>query len=130
MSPEIGVQQTSASRDIGTSMALRIRACDERDFSDLLALCNDAARAYRGAIAAHLWKEPYFSEAELRHEIDAGVAFFGAVEDNVLVGVMGLQHVGDVTLIRHAYTRTDRQRGGIGTALLAHLRSLTTRPIL
>lgn len=111
-------------------MAITIRACDEDDFRELLSVCNDAARAYRGAIAADQWKEPYLSEAELRHEIDEGVAFFGALEDGNLAGVMGLQDVDDVTLIRHAYTRTDCQRRGIGSSLLSQLRSQTTRPIL
>ena len=70
-------------------------------------------------------------EAELRSEIAAGVEFFGAFDrEQGLLGVMGLQQVGDVSLIRHAYTRTNRQRTGIGSALLAHLQSLTDRPIL
>ena len=43
---------------------------------------------------------------------------------------MGIQHVHDVTLIRHAYVRTTRQKQGIGTLLLAHLRELTDKPIL
>jgi N-acetylglutamate synthase-like GNAT family acetyltransferase len=87
--------------------------------------------AYRAVIAANQWKYPYMSEVELRREMRAGIEFFGAFDDDHrLVGVMGLQEVGDVALIRHAYTRTTRQRGGIGSALLAHLRSLTDRPIL
>lgn len=109
-------------------VAIAIRRC--HDVCELLAICNDAARAYRGAIAADRWKEPYLSEAELRREIDAGVAFFGAFEDGHLAGMMGLQDVDDVTLIRHAYTRTHRQRRGIGSSLLSHLQSQTTRPVL
>jgi GNAT superfamily N-acetyltransferase len=109
---------------------MTIRTCDENDFPQVFAICNDAAQAYRGVIAADLWTEPYLSEAELRHEIAAGVAFFGAVEDVDLAGVMGLQSVDDVTLIRHAYTRTERQGHGVGSALLSHLRSRTTRPVL
>ena len=45
-------------------------------------------------------------------------------------GVMGIQSVDDVELIRHAYVRTERQGEGIGGALLAHLRSEARRRLL
>lgn len=69
-------------------------------------------------------------KAELRSEIADGVTFWGYEEDGALVGVMGIQHVLDVTLIRHAYVLTERQGRGIGSALLEHLRLLTDRPLL
>jgi GNAT superfamily N-acetyltransferase len=110
---------------------MTIRRCTAAEFADMYAVCNDGAAAYRGIIAADQWKTPYMSEAELRAEMLAGVEFFGAFDDEQgLVGVMGLQQVGDITLIRHAYTRTTRQGAGIGSALLAHLLSLTHRPVL
>jgi GNAT superfamily N-acetyltransferase len=74
--------------------------------------------------------EPYMSEAELRGEIAAGVRFFGWFEDGELLGVMGIQDVQDVTLIRHAYVATRARRGGVGGKLLAHLLTLTDRPVL
>ena len=37
---------------------------------------------------------------------------------------MGIQLVNDVTLLRHAYVLTNRQRSGIGEKLLRHLLSL------
>ena len=40
---------------------------------------------------------------ELDREIEAGVGFWGYEADGELVGVMGIQDVGDVDLIRHAY---------------------------
>ena len=43
----------------------------------------------------------------------AGVAFSGYFDGDALAGVMGLQDVQDVALIRHAYTRTSQQRRGI-----------------
>jgi len=108
-----------------------IRTCSAKDFEDVFAVCNDGAQAYRGVIAADQWKDPYMTESELRSEMLAGVEFFGAFDDeHGLLGVMGLQQVGDVALIRHAYTRTARQGRGVGSALLAHLQSLTNRPIL
>jgi N-acetylglutamate synthase-like GNAT family acetyltransferase len=93
-------------------------------------IINEAAQVYNGVIPADCWKEPYMSDDELRHEMDAGVAFWRYEEDGQLVGVMGIQHVQDVTLIRHAYIRTGKQNQGIGGQLLSYLRSQTTRPIL
>lgn len=107
-----------------------IRPCDQGDFAAIYAIVNDAAQAYRGVIPADRWHEPYMPEDELRHEIASGVAFWGYEEEGELVGVMGIQHVQDVTLIRHAYVRTARRGQGIGSVLLAHLRTLTDRPIL
>ena len=107
-----------------------IRPCDPSDFAAIYAIVNDAAQAYRGVIPADCWHEPYMPESELRHEIESGVAFWGYEEGGELVGVMGIQPVQDVTLIRHAYVRTARRGQGIGSQLLAHLRTLTERPIL
>ena len=70
------------------------------------------------------------SREELRHEIDEGVAFWGYEEDGKLKGVMGIQDVQDVTLIRHAYVRTAERNKGIGSKLMSHLRQMTDRPIL
>jgi GNAT superfamily N-acetyltransferase len=92
--------------------------------NSILHVVNDAAEAYRGVIPKDRWKEPYMSAEELRGEIESGVEFYGWVEDNVLVAVMGIQRVNDVTLIRHAYVLTRRQRRGIGEKLLKHLLSL------
>jgi GNAT superfamily N-acetyltransferase len=94
------------------------------EFDSILHVVNDAAEAYRGAIPEDRWKEPYMPAEELREEIESGVEFYGWVEDNVLVAVMGIQLVNDVTLIRHAYVLTNRQRRGIGEKLLKYLLSL------
>jgi N-acetylglutamate synthase-like GNAT family acetyltransferase len=67
---------------------------------------------------------------ELRHEIESGVRFWGWEEEGELLGVMGIQDVHDVTLIRHAYVCTTRRSQGIGGKLLAELRKMATRPIL
>jgi GNAT superfamily N-acetyltransferase len=110
--------------------AVDIRECQSSDFGDVCAIINDAAAVYRGVIADDRWKDPYMSAEELRREIDDGVAFWCAVRDGVPVAVMGLQPVADVALIRHAYTRLSARGSGIGGALLAHLRSMTDRPML
>ncbi len=107
-----------------------IRLCDESESDTMVEIVNDAAQAYRGVIPGDRWKEPYMPKKELRHEIDAGVVFWGYEEEGELLGVMGIQPVQDVTLIRHAYVRTAQQNRGIGGKLLAHLRTRTDRPIL
>jgi len=107
-----------------------IRPCGDRDLPAIYAIINDAAVAYRGVIPADRWHEPYMPWEELQHEIAAGVAFWGYEEDGELLGVMGIQHVQDVTLIRHAYVRTARRNQGIGGQLLSVLRRQTDRPIL
>jgi GNAT superfamily N-acetyltransferase len=109
---------------------LMIRACSAADFDDIWTVINEAASAYRGIIAADRWNDPYMSRDELRHEIDGGVVFWGYFEGDRLLGVMGRQHVGDVSLIRHAYTATASQGRGVGSALLAHLQCQTDRPLL
>ncbi len=107
-----------------------IRRCEERDFEDIYTIVNDAAEAYRGIIPADRWHEPYMPREDLRHEIDDGVVFWGCEEDDRLVGVMGLQDVKDVTLVRHAYVRTTARRQGIGGKLMAELYAMTDRPTL
>ena len=109
---------------------ITIRPCRDNDRAAILAIVNAAAEAYHGVIPADRWHEPYMPGDELDGEIAAGVVFWGYEEDGRLLGVMGLQSVRDVDLIRHAYTLPNRQRGGIGGALLGHLRQLSTRRIL
>jgi GNAT superfamily N-acetyltransferase len=107
-----------------------IRVCNERDFEAIYEVINDGARAYRGVIPDDRWREPYMPHEKLLHEIAAGVRFFAMEENGAIEGVMGLQDVDDVTLLRHAYVRTSAQRSGIGGRLLAHLREVADRPVL
>jgi N-acetylglutamate synthase-like GNAT family acetyltransferase len=107
-----------------------IRRCNEADFELIWAIINDGAQAYKGTIPADRWEEPYMSREKLRHEIADGVSFWGYEESSQLIGVMGIQTVQDVTLIRHAYVRTGSQKRGIGAQLLSHLRNLSTMPVL
>ena len=107
-----------------------IRCCDERDFEQIWSVVNDGARAYKGVIPADCWAEPYMSSDELHAEMQNGVTFWGYEGNAAFEGVMGIQPVKDVTLIRHAYVRTGSQKQGIGGRLLAHLRKLAHGPIL
>ncbi len=96
----------------------------------MLVIINDAARAYRGVIPADRWHEPYMPADQLTTEIANGVVFWVAEHEGHLSGLMGIQDKGDVALVRHAYVATTTQRGGVGTALLGHVGSLTDKPIL
>ena len=107
-----------------------IRKCDDTDFETIYEIVNDGAQAYKGVIPADRLKEPYMPRDALRHEIDAGVEFWGYEEAGELLGVMGIQDVLDVTLIRHSYVRTAKQNKGIGGKLLLQLHTMTSRPIL
>ena len=107
-----------------------IRLCADNDMPDILRIINAAAVAYRGVIPADRWHEPYMSPEEFRAEIAADVYFTGCVADEALVGVMGIQRVRNVRLIRHAYVLPDRQGHGVGSKLIAYLRGADHRPIL
>ena len=107
-----------------------IRECGDADFEAIYEIINDAAQAYRGIIPPDRWHEPYMPREELREEISAGVAFLGYEQDGELAGVMGIQEIQDVTLIRHAYVRTALQGRGIGGVLLARIMDEATRPVL
>ncbi len=107
-----------------------IRKCTESDFDRILEIINDAAQAYKGVIPEDCWHEPYMPPEELKKEIEDGVVFWGNENDGQLVGIMGIQDKGEVSLIRHAYVLTQAQKQGIGTKLLRYLESLTEKPIL
>jgi GNAT superfamily N-acetyltransferase len=107
-----------------------IRPCRDDERTAILAIVNAAAVAYRGVIPADRWHEPYMDSRELDGEIADGVVFWGYEADGALIGTMGIQPVGDVDLIRHAYVLPSSQRHGVGAALLGHLRGLTGRRML
>ena len=109
-----------------------IRPCHDDERAAILRIINLAAEAYRGVIPADRWHEPYMPAEELAAELAAGVVFWGYEADGALVGVMGIQPVRDVELIRHAYVAPGRQRAGVGAALLEHLMAQVPpgRPVL
>jgi GNAT superfamily N-acetyltransferase len=109
---------------------MNVRPCRDDEREAILAIVNAAAEAYRGVIPADRWHEPYMSSEELAGEIDAGIEFWGYEEDGELVGVIGIQPLSDVDLIRHAYVSPGSQRKGVGGALLEYVSSAATRRIL
>ena len=102
----------------------------KEDVSNILYVINNAALKYKGVIPDDCWHEPYMSEQELLNEFDSGVRMFGYEKDSVLVGVMGIQELKDVTLIRHAYTVSTYQGSGIGKLLLQYLFKINRNSIL
>ena len=107
-----------------------IRRCRDDERAAILEIVNAAAEAYRGVIPSDRWHDPYMLADELDQEIAAGVEFWGYEADGELIGVMGIQPLQDVDLIRHAYVRPGSQRGGIGGTLLDHLMRAATKPVL
>ena len=96
----------------------------------MFSIINDAAQAYKGIIPADRWHEPYMPLEELKGQIADGIVFSGYEEGGKLLGVMGIQDKGEVTLIRHAYVSTRERRKGIGEKLLKHLEAITRKPVL
>jgi GNAT superfamily N-acetyltransferase len=107
-----------------------IRPLQHNEIDAALAIINQAAQKYKGVIPADCWQEPYMPEEELRAEIAAGVDFAGYEGEAGLLGVMGRQDLGEVTLIRHAYVSPGAQRQGVGAHLLIHLVDNIPGPIL
>jgi len=107
-----------------------IRACNHADFSEIWAIIDDGASAYKGMIPSDRWHEPYMSQQELQREIEDGVVFWACEDAGKILGVVGIQELQAVTLIRHAYVRTSLQVRGIGGKLLSYLRNLAKNPLL
>ena len=98
-----------------------IKEYTKKDSYKILNIINDAAIKYKGIIPDDCLNEPYMSEQELAEEFSNGVHMFGFELNNKLVGVIGVQKIKDVVLIRHAYTSTLHQGKGIGSSLLEYL---------
>ena len=91
------------------------------DASKILHIINEASLRYKGIIPDDCWREPYMSKQELIDEFSDGVRMYGYRRDNKLIGVIGIQEIKDVVLIRHAYTLTPYQGKGTASALLEYL---------
>ena len=91
------------------------------DTSKILYIINNASLKYKGIIPDDCWHEPYMSEQELIDEFSDGVRMYGYHHNTKLIGVIGIQEVKDIILIRHAYTLSSYQGKGVGSALLEYL---------
>ena len=107
-----------------------IRKCGAEETDRIFEIVNAAAVAYRETIPSDRWHEPYMPMEELESEIADGVTFWGYEADGELIGVMGIQNVRDVDLIRHAYVLPGQQGRGVGGELIKHLQAIATRPML
>lgn len=107
-----------------------VRPCRDDERATIAAIVNAAAQAYRDVIPGDRWHDPYMARDELDAEIAAGVTFWAYDVDGDVLGIMGIQPVHDVELIRHAYVLPDRQRHGVGGVLLRHLTRRSTRRML
>jgi GNAT superfamily N-acetyltransferase len=107
-----------------------VRLCRDDERAVVLAIVNAAAEAYRAVIPQDRLRKPNMDLQQLESEIAAGVVFWGYEADGVLIGVMGIQAMEDVDLIRHAYVLPGSQRLGVGGALLSHVGGLTARRVL
>ena len=102
-----------------------IRKCQADDTRRIYSIVNEAAKAYDGVIPADCYHEPYMPVNELEREMRR-MSFFGWELNGELVGIMGIEPIKDVTLIRHAYVLPRWQKQGIGSKLLNHLMGLVT----
>ena len=98
-----------------------ISECKKKEIFNILYVINDAAIKYKDVIPDNCWHEPYMSKQELVNEFCNGVRMYGYKKNNKLIGVMGVQKLRNVTLIRHAYTLTHYQGIGIGKLLMEYL---------
>ena len=80
-----------------------IRRCAGGDLPAMLAIINDAARAYRGVIPTDRWYEPYMPAKEIAD----GVVFWVAEQEGRISAVMGIQDKGDVALVRNGFALVD-----------------------
>jgi GNAT superfamily N-acetyltransferase len=106
-----------------------IRKCHSGDIERVYFIINQAAKAYEGVIPPDCYHQPYMPREELEREWKR-VSFFGWEVNGELVGIMGLEPIKDVTLIRHAYVLPEWQRQGISSKLLAHIKGMVTTPRL
>lgn len=100
---------------------VRVRRLRAADRAAAVALINEAARWYREFLPLVEVHDPEMTEAAFEAE-GRRMTWYGAEgPDGALLGVMGLEYVGDVALLRHAYVLPPAQRQGVGSRLRRHL---------
>lgn len=109
---------------------MTIRKATNFDIDSIFQIINHSAIAYKGNIPDDCWQEPYMSMEQLKLQIEQGVKFYCYLDGDEMIGVMGIQSVNNVNLIRHAYVVTRNRKSGVGSLLIDYLKSISDRPIL
>jgi GNAT superfamily N-acetyltransferase len=104
---------------------MMIRALGPGDRDAAVSVINTAARWYREFLPVSEYHDPEMTPAGWDDE-SRRLRWYGAFVGGALVGVMGLEYVRDVALLRHAYILPEQQRGGIGARLREHCEAQVT----
>jgi GNAT superfamily N-acetyltransferase len=99
---------------------LSFRPLTAADRTAAIAVINEAARWYEEFLPPEELHGPEMTPEDFDAEASR-MTWYGAFLPGQLIAVMGLEHVKDVALVRHAYVPLAWQRHGAGSALLAHL---------
>ena len=97
-----------------------IRSLTLKDRDAALTVINTAARWYREFVPAAELHDPEMTPSDWDAEAQR-MTWYGAFLGGRLAGVMGLEYVRDVALLRHAYVLPEYQRHGVGSHLLGYL---------
>ena len=106
-----------------TSLEIRELTQDDRD--DALEVINISARWYSEVLPSDEVSGDEMTPEEWDVE-SKRMTWFGAYAQEKLIGVIGLEHVADVALLRHWYVLPDQQRHGAGSRLREHLEKSVT----
>ena len=105
--------------------SLDVRTLTEEDRRAAVAVINEAARWYAEVLPSEEVSDTEMTAEEWDVESQR-MTWFGAFAGRELIGVIGLEYVENVALLRHWYVLPDRQRHGAGSRLREHLeRSVT-----
>ena len=99
---------------------IQIRQLTEGDREAALAVINVAARWCREFLPAEEYHDPEMTQDDWAKEAKR-LCWYGAFAPDTLLGVMGLEYVKDVALLRHAYVLPDQQRSGVGSLLRTYI---------
>jgi GNAT superfamily N-acetyltransferase len=97
-----------------------IRPLAHADRDAALAVINTAARWYREFLPPAEIHDPEMTAEQWTAEAQR-MTWYGAFVGDSLAGVIGLEYVRDVALIRHGYILPEYQRQGVGNRLREHL---------
>lgn len=103
-----------------------IRPLTAVDRDAAVDVINVAARWYRDFLPPEELHDPEMTAAQWDDEARR-LTWYGAFVDGAPVGVMGLEHMGDAALLRHAYILPEHQHHGIGLRLVEHLELVARR---